>query len=60
MCKNRFSAWPGNLVDTLDISFERDINPTDGGDIVVCYCNVSFRGLFLRVPIIVNVNRRAQ
>jgi hypothetical protein len=60
MCKNRFSAWPGNLVDTLDISFERDINPTDGGEIVVCYCNVSFRGLFLRVPIIVNVNRRAQ
>ena len=60
MCNNRFSAWAGNLVDTLDISFERDINPTDGADIVVCYCNVTFRGLFLRVPIIVNVNRRAQ
>ena len=60
MCNNRFSAWAGNLVDTLDISFERDINPTDGADIVVCYCNVTFRGLFLRVPIIVNVNRRTQ
>lgn len=54
---NMFSNWVGNLVDALDITFERDIN-IDGGDIIVCYCNVTFRGLILRVPIIVNVNRR--
>jgi hypothetical protein len=58
LCNNRFSTWAGNLVETLDISFERDINPLDGTDLVVCYCNVTFRGLFMRVPIIVNVNRR--
>ena len=52
-----FSNWVGSLVQALDISFERDIN-IDGGDIVVCYVNVTFRGLILRVPIIVNVNRR--
>ena len=55
---NMFSNWVGNLVQALDISFERDTNPLDGGDIVVCYCNVTFRGLILRVPIIVNVQRR--
>ena len=55
---NMFSNWPGNLVQALDISFERDINPYDGGEIVVCYCNVTFRGLILRVPIIVNIQRR--
>ena len=55
---NMFTNWVGWLVDDLDISFERDTNPTDGGDIVVCYCNVTFRGLILRVPIIVNVQRR--
>ena len=54
---NMFSNWVGNLVDGLDITFERDTN-TDGGDILVCNCNVVFRGLILRVPIIVNVNRR--
>ena len=58
LCNNRFSTWSNNLVESLDISFERDINPLDGADLVVCYCNVTFRGLFLRVPIIVNVNRR--
>lgn len=56
-CNNMFSNWVGSLVQSLDISFERDIN-IDGGDIVVCYVNVTFRGLILRVPIIVNVNRR--
>ena len=55
---NLFSNWVGNLVQALDITFERDINPDDGGEIVVCYCNVTFRGLILRVPIIVNVQRR--
>lgn len=55
---NIFAGWVGTRVEALDIRFERDIN-TDGGDIVVCYVNVTFRGLILRVPIIVNVNRRA-
>jgi hypothetical protein len=54
---NMFSNWVGTLVDGLEITFARDIN-TDGGEILVCYCNVTFRGLILRVPIIVNVNRR--
>lgn len=54
---NIFSGWAGNMVQALDIQFERDTN-TDGGEIVVCYVNVTFRGLLLRVPIIVNVNRR--
>ena len=54
---NMFSNWVGSYVDGLDISFQRDIN-IDGGEILVCYCNVTFRGLILRVPIIVNVNRR--
>ena len=57
-CDNMFAGWVGNLVQALDITFRRDINPTDGGEIVVCYVNVTFRGLILRVPIIVNVNRR--
>ena len=55
---NMFTNWVGNLVQALDITFQRDINPLDGGEIVVCYCNVTFRGLILRVPIIVNVQRR--
>jgi len=54
---NLFSNWVGNYVDALDISFERDQN-IDGADILVCYCEVTFRGLILRVPIIVNVNAR--
>ena len=54
---NIFSGWIGTRVQNLEISFEKDIN-TDGGEIVVCYVNVTFRGLLLRVPIIVNVNRR--
>lgn len=57
-CNIMFSNWVGSRVDALDISFERDINPDDGGDIVVCYCAVTFRGLILRVPIIVDVRRR--
>lgn len=56
-CSNMFSGWVGTRVQALNISFERDKN-IDGGDIVVCYVNVTFRGLILRVPIIVNVNRR--
>lgn len=54
---NMFSNWVGNFVDGLDITFERDRN-TDGAEILVCYVNVTFRGLILRVPIIVNVNSR--
>lgn len=54
---NMFSNWVGRLVDSLDISFQRDTN-IDGGEILVCYCSVAFRGLILRVPIIVNINRR--
>lgn len=56
-CNNMFSNWIGDKVENLDITFYRDKN-IDGGDIVVCECNVTFRGLILRVPIIVNVNRR--
>jgi len=55
---NMFSNWVGSLVDGLTINFERDINPVDGGELVVCYVNVVFRGINLRIPIIVNVNRR--
>lgn len=54
---NIFSGWVGTRVQALDIDFERDLN-TDGGEIVVCYVNVTFRGILLRIPIIVNVNRR--
>ena len=57
-CNIMFQNWVGSRVDALDISFERDINPEDGGDVVVCYCAVTFRGLILRVPIIVDVRRR--
>ena len=52
-----FSNWVGELVQSLDVTFRRDTN-IDGGDIVICLVNVTFRGLILRVPIIVNVNRR--
>ena len=55
---NMFTNWVGTLVDALNIRFERDINPTDGGELVVCYVDVVFRGINLRIPIIVNVNRR--
>ena len=55
---NMFSGWVGNLVQSLDINFVRDTNPTDGADIVVCYVDVVFRGINLRIPVIVNVNRR--
>ena len=54
---NIFSGWIGTRVQNLEIKFEKDIN-TDGGEIVVCYVNVTFRALVLRVPIIVNVQRR--
>lgn len=53
----KFANWAGNLVETLDITFDRDIN-VDGGDLFVCYVNTSFRGLILRIPVIVNINRR--
>lgn len=56
---NLFTNWVGNLVDSLDIHFERDINPLDGGELIVCYVDVVFRGINLRIPVIVNVNRRA-
>lgn len=59
-CNMMFSNWVGTRVDALNIRFERDINPEDGGDLVVCYCDVTFKGLVLRVPIIVNVQRRAE
>ena len=54
---NKFAGWAGNLVQSYDINFARDYN-TDGSDILICNVNVTFRGLILRVPIIVNVNRR--
>ena len=54
---NIFSGWVGTRVQALDIRFEQDVN-IDGSEIVICYVNVTFRGLLLRVPIIVNVNRR--
>ena len=57
-CNLMFVNWPGRLVQDLEIRFERDINPTDGGEIVVCWVRVVFRGLILRVPIIVDVARR--
>lgn len=53
----KFSTWVGNIVQKLEVLFERDKN-TDGGDLLVCYVNVTFRGLILRVPIIVNVEAR--
>lgn len=59
-CNIMFADWIGTRVDGLDISFERDINPKDGGEIVVCYVKVTFRALVLRVPIIVDVQRRNQ
>jgi hypothetical protein len=55
---NMFSNWSGNLVESLNITFDRDINPLDGGELVVCYVDVVFRGINLRIPVIVNVNRR--
>ena len=56
---NMFSNWAGNLVESLQIEFARDIDPIDGGEVVVCYVNVTFRGITLRIPVIVNVNRRS-
>ena len=56
-CDTMFSNWVGSLVDDLNIEFERGLN-TDGGDIVICRVKVVFRGLIIRVPIIVDVQRR--
>jgi hypothetical protein len=56
-CNTMFSGWVGSRVQSLSIRFERDTN-IDGRDIVVCYVDVTFRGLVLSIPIIVNVNRR--
>ena len=58
-CDNMFSNWSGNLVESYNLEFTRDTNPTDGGDIVVCDAELTFRGLILRTAIIVNVQRRA-
>ena len=57
-CNVTFSPWVGNLVKDLSISFARDIN-IDGGDILICKVRLVFRGLVLRVPILVNVERRS-
>ena len=54
---NKFSSWVGNQVSSLKITFTKDLN-IDGGDILRCDVAVAFRGLILRVPIIVNINRR--
>lgn len=56
-CNVTFSPWIGNLVKDLSISFKRDVN-IDGGDILVCDVALKFRGLILRVPIRVDVQRR--
>jgi hypothetical protein len=53
-----FTPWVGQNVESLVIHFERDKN-VDGGDLLVCYVRITFRGLILRVPIIVNVQARA-
>lgn len=57
-CNNMFSGWIGTHVQSLTISFTRD-KDVDGGDIVICDVTVTFRGLILRVPIRVTVNRRS-
>lgn len=57
-CNVTFSPWVGNLVKDLSISFARDTN-IDGGDILICKVRLVFRGLVLRVPILVNVERRS-
>lgn len=54
-----FSNWVGELVQNLNVTFKRDVN-IDGGEIVICEVHVTFRGLILRVPIIVNIDRRAE
>lgn len=56
-CENTFSNWDGNLCQSHVVEFSRDTN-TDGGDVVVCNSGLVFRGLILRSPIIINVNRR--
>ena len=56
-CDTMFANWVGSLVDELTIEFERGLN-TDGGDIVICRVRVVFRSLVIRVPIIVDVQRR--
>lgn len=56
-CNVTFSPWIGNLVKDLEIKFKKDIN-IDGGDILICNVRLVFRGLVLRVPILVNVQRR--
>lgn len=54
---NKFANWVGNEVSALKITFTKDIN-IDGGDILRCDVAVTFRGLILRVPIIVDITRR--
>lgn len=56
---NMFSGWVGDRVQSLNINFERDTNPDDGGEVIVCWVDVTFRGINLRIPVIVNVNQRS-
>ena len=56
---NMFSGWQGDRVDSLNIQFTRDTNPDDGRELVVCWVDVTFRGINLHIPVIVNVNQRA-
>lgn len=58
-CDNMFSNWRGNLVQDYELEFRRDINPTDGADVIVCDATLIFRGLILRAAIVVNVQRRS-
>lgn len=58
-CDNMFSNWRGNLVQDYELEFRRDINPTDGADVIVCEVVLIFRGLILRAAIVVNVQRRS-
>lgn len=56
-CNVTFSPWIGKEVKDLSIKFNKDIN-IDGGDILICNVKLWFRGLILRVPMLVNVMRR--
>lgn len=56
-CNVTFSPWIGKEVKDLSIKFNKDVN-IDGGDILICNVKLWFRGLILRVPMLVNVMRR--
>lgn len=55
----QFSTWVGEVIKAFSVRFVRDKN-VDGGDILVCELEITFRGLILRVPIIVNVLPRTE